>query len=1016
MSIFTKLLEDRIRIRVKPNSNAEDGIQNIRNGETLIDKLADTLESGSTINLSELDGFRRLSNERDIQYRVYDEMREDSIISAALEMYADDATQYNRDGSIIWVDSDKSEIAAFGNRLIDNLNLNRDAWQHIYTLCLYGDLYLETFRDDPKEDTDERITKMGSNNLYINPKGYILEEYVEAYDNPCELYDILEKGKTAGYIRVPMDKDNDNEIGTMIYKDLELETKQTVYKPDKFIHISLFDGINRYPEKITIQTDNQSSYTYKVKRGKSILHDIYKIYQELKLMEDSLLLNRVTRSSIIRILQVEVGDSTKSQISNILKRLKQMIEQRNMLDKDKGTFKSQASPGPVDNVIYVPTRNGKGAVSASNIGGDVDVRSIVDLDYFKNKLYGGLKIPKQFLGDDMEGCLRGNTELLLLCGQRRTIKYLYEHKDEYIGKGIMSCNEDGTLVPTIITNIALTRKNAKYIRVHIDNNTYVDATPDHLFMMRDGSFKEAQDLIPGDSLMPHYDNVKNGRRYVLDNKTESWTPQYRLVAKQKYGELKKGYQIHHKNRIKIDDDFDNLYQLTFEEHYKEHEDELHKKANISRQELKNSNPEKYYEIYGKGGRHNKGVKKSKHIRESLSRKLKGRPSNNQFTTENNPMNNIETRIKVGISIKKKFEDEEYYNENLNILKNARDKSVESRKLRKQLKIRKVRCFKCGKIFDKWMNDEQYEEYLNGNQLVYCSKDHLYKYPNATKISCTRKLLDIANYDIDLYNELRDSEKYGRKDKYLKEDGAILVMSYFEEYTPEIINHKVLDIEWLDDIEDAYDIEVENESHSFVLGCGIFVHNSGLSAGTSLTKLDARYARTIKRIQNAYIQGITTLINIFALDKNLDEYVNNFTVKMVSPSTMEDQERDEQMGSRMDLIGTFIDLLGERYTDETIKEVFEYFVDYYLSDNELSEILKKDPGIIEDEIQDEDMEDNSSDFDGGFEGTEDFGSGFEDDLSDDEFDIDEESGEDIGFEDEESSEENSEEFGDFESDF
>lgn len=595
MSVFTKLIEDRIRIRVKPNSNAEDGIQNVRDGKTLLDKLADTLESGSTINLSELDGFRRLSNERDIQYRVYDEMREDSIISAALEMYADDATQYNRDGSIIWVDSDESEIAAFGNRLIDNLNLNRDAWQHIYTLCLYGDLYLETFRDDPKEDTDERITKMGSNNLYINPKGYILEEYVEAYDNPCELYDILEKGKTAGYIRVPMDKDNDNEIGTMIYKDLELETKQTVYKPDKFIHVSLFDGINRYPEKITIQTDNQSSYTYKVKRGKSILHDIYKIYQELKLMEDSLLLNRVTRSSIIRILQVEVGDSTKSQISNILKRLKQMMEQRNMLDKDKGTFKSQASPGPIDNIIYVPTRNGKGAVSASNIGGDVDVRSIVDLDYFKNKLYGGLKIPKQFLGDDMEG-------------------------------------------------------------------------------------------------------------------------------------------------------------------------------------------------------------------------------------------------------------------------------------------------------------------------------------------------------------------------------------------------------------------------------------SGLSAGTSLTKLDARYARTIKRIQNAYIQGITTLINIFALDRNLDEYINNFTVKMVSPSTMEDQERDEQMGSRMDLIGTFIDLLGERYTDETIKEVFEYFVDYYLSDNELSEILKKDPGIIEDEIQDEDMEDNSSDFDGGFEGTEDFGSGFEDDLSDDEFDIDEESGEDIGFEDEESSEENSEEFGDFESDF
>ena len=597
MSRLSKFLEDKIRIRIKPNSTAEDGIQNVRSGSTLADRLIDTIESGSTMSLSELDGFRRLSSERDIQYQVYDEMREDSIISAALEMYADDATQYNRDGSIIWVDSDDSNVASFANRLIDNLNLNRDAWQHIYTLCLYGDLYLETFKDDPKENTDDRIIKVGSNNVYNNPKGYILEEYIEAYDNPCELYDLIEKGKTTAYIKAPMDKDNDNEIGPMIFKDIELETRQTVFKPDKFIHISLYDGANRYPEKITIQFGDSdlSTKTYKVKRGKSILHDIFKIYQELKLMEDSLILNRVTRSSIIRIMQVEVGDSTKSQISNIMKRLKQMIEQKNMLDKDRGSFKSQASPGPVDNIIYVPTRNGKGSVTTNNIGGDVDVRSISDIDYFKNKLYGGLKIPKQFLGDDMEG-------------------------------------------------------------------------------------------------------------------------------------------------------------------------------------------------------------------------------------------------------------------------------------------------------------------------------------------------------------------------------------------------------------------------------------SGLSAGTSLTKLDARYARTIKRIQNAYIQGITTLINIFALNKGFDDYVNKFTVKMVSPSTMEDQERDDQMGTRMSLIGTFIDLLGDRYENSTIKEVFKYFVDYYLSDNELSEILEKDKKDPDEEQQDDSSDELGDEFMSDDFGDESFNDGDFGESSEDDFNIDTDNGEDLGFEDETDSEQSEEEFGDFEDEF
>ena len=134
--------------------------------------------------------------------------------------------------------------------------------------------------------------------------------------------------------------------------------------------------------------------------------------------------------------------------------------------------------------------------------------------------------------------------------------------------------------------------------------------------------------------------------------------------------------------------------------------------------------------------------------------------------------------------------------------------------------------------------------------------------------------------------------------------------------------------------------------------------AGFSGGTSLTKLDARYARTIKRIQNAYVQGITDLLNLFALDKGLDGYVNNFKVRMVSPATTEDAERDETMGIRLDLISSFIELLGDSYTDETKKKVFEYFVNIYLSDNELSDILEEDKGTQEeDEFADEAMEED-----------------------------------------------------------
>lgn len=193
---------------------------------------------------------------------------------------------------------------------------------------------------------------------------------------------------------------------------------------------------------------------------------------------------------------------------------------------------------------------------------------------------------------------------------------------------------------------------------------------------------------------------------------------------------------------------------------------------------------------------------------------------------------------------------------------------------------------------------------------------------------------------------------------------------------------------------------------------------GLSAGSSLTKLDARYARTIKRIQNAYIQGITTLINLYALDKGLDDYVNKFDIKMVSPATTEDTERDENMATKMDLISSFIELLGEAYTPETKREVFEYFVSTWLSDSNITDLLSKDkPEEEEEEIEEgEDGDFGSSEpISGGsdIDMDVDFSSGSGDDMGFDDAGGDDFSSDDSGFDDAGGDDSG---FGDFEDSF
>ena len=116
------------------------------------------------------------------------------------------------------------------------------------------------------------------------------------------------------------------------------------------------------------------------------------------LLENAVLLNRITKSSIVRLIQVEIGDMPKERVPAHLQGIKSLIEQKASINVGN-KMSEYTNPGPIENNIYVPTRNGQGVITTNQIGGDVDVKSLADLDYFLNKIYGALRIPKQYMGD-----------------------------------------------------------------------------------------------------------------------------------------------------------------------------------------------------------------------------------------------------------------------------------------------------------------------------------------------------------------------------------------------------------------------------------------------------------------------------------------------------------------------------------------------------------------------------------------------------------------------------------------
>lgn len=136
-----------------------------------------------------------------------------------------------------------------------------------------------------------------------------------------------------------------------------------------------------------------------------------------------MLLNRITKSSIVRIINVEIGDMPKEQVGPHLQGIKALMEQKSAINTGN-SMSEYTNPGPIENNIYVPINNGKGAITTDQVGGDVNVSQIPDIEYFQNKFFGAMRVPKQYFGltDDGAGFNGGQSLAIISSRYAKMIK------------------------------------------------------------------------------------------------------------------------------------------------------------------------------------------------------------------------------------------------------------------------------------------------------------------------------------------------------------------------------------------------------------------------------------------------------------------------------------------------------------------------------------------------------------------------------------------------------------------
>ena len=416
----------------------------IDTNKTLMDNI---IEAGlnSTLDTAAIENFTSISNSRDQVYQLIDTMCQDSAVSSIVRTYTEDVCEPSDTGHVVWCESPDPNISKFINYLLNVINVDKNIFSWVYCLIKYGDVYLRLYRESDYEDPmfkkESRTTL--NENLQESEKEKLDEAikislhsandqysyYVEMVSDPGTMFELTKFGQTYGYIEVPNAAkpfDQTSYIGgtagvmsnpfAFNYKSGDVN----IHQADDFVHACLEDNISRTPETVDLfyedpeVKDGGINHSYKVRRGKSLLYDAYKIWREKALLESAILLSRITRSGIVRKVSVEVGDMPKEQVQQTLRRVKELFEQKSAINNGQ-SFSEYNNPGAVENFIYHATHDGKGAITVESVGGDFDPKQLTDLDWWNNKFYSSFGIPKQYFGwtDDGAG-FNGGSSLTII--------------------------------------------------------------------------------------------------------------------------------------------------------------------------------------------------------------------------------------------------------------------------------------------------------------------------------------------------------------------------------------------------------------------------------------------------------------------------------------------------------------------------------------------------------------------------------------------------------------------------
>ena len=318
----------------------------------LVDRYS-KLHSGLDLNNTGYSTFAQLQAARLGLFKDYESMESDSIIASALDIYADESTMKSEYGNIIEINSDNDNIKQILNNLFyDVLNIEFNLWPWVRNMCKYGDFFL--FLDVKDKYGVTNVVPLSAYELVRSEgedpeKPYYTKFYLEAMEQQHPYF----------------------TRGTQSQK-IELENFQVA-------HFRLANDSNLLPY------------------GKSMLESARKVWKQVTLMEDAMLIHRVMRAPEKRVFKIDIGNIPPNEVDNYMQRIINKMKKTPFIDEATGDYNLKFNIQNLTEDFFLPVRGGDSGTQIDSMPG-MTYDSTEDLEYLKNRMLAALHVPKAFLG------------------------------------------------------------------------------------------------------------------------------------------------------------------------------------------------------------------------------------------------------------------------------------------------------------------------------------------------------------------------------------------------------------------------------------------------------------------------------------------------------------------------------------------------------------------------------------------------------------------------------------------